>query len=139
AWVTAHTTQFTQPGWAYIDSASGFLGGNRANGSYVTLKSPNRNDYSTIIETTTATAGTTLKFQVAGGLSTGTVHVWSSKLGSSNGNDYFQHTTDITPKRGAYSLTVTPGRIYSLTTTTGQGKGTAKPPKSHRMAPPYTA
>ena len=29
AWVTAQTTQFTAPGWTYIDSASGFLGGSR--------------------------------------------------------------------------------------------------------------
>src|ERR1041384_949484 len=40
-WVAAHTTQFTQPGWHYIDSASGYFGGNRSNGSYVTLKSTN--------------------------------------------------------------------------------------------------
>ena len=32
AWVTAQTTQFTAPGWTYINSASGYLGGNRANG-----------------------------------------------------------------------------------------------------------
>src|SRR5205823_353385 len=35
-WSMAHTAQFTQPGWHYIDSASGYLGGNRLNGSYVT-------------------------------------------------------------------------------------------------------
>ncbi len=29
-WVTAQTTQFTAPGWNYIDSASGYLGGNRS-------------------------------------------------------------------------------------------------------------
>jgi O-glycosyl hydrolase len=137
AWATAHTTQFTAPGWTYVDSASGYLGGNRANGSYVTLKSPNRRDYSTIVETTTATAGTTLTFHVTGGLSTGTVHVWTSKLGTNNSRDLFQHATDITPKNGTFSLTVTPGRIYSLTTTTGQGKGSASSPKSHGMSLPY--
>ncbi|TMM43353.1 MAG: galactosylceramidase [Actinobacteria bacterium] len=138
AWVTAHTTQFTAPGWKYIDSASGYLGGNRANGSYVTLKSPNRKDFSTIVETTAATAGTTLNFTVTGGLSTGTVHVWSTKLGTTNPNDVFQHTTDITPKNGAFSLTATPGRVYSLTTTTGQGKGTAKGARSAALALPYS-
>jgi transcriptional regulator with XRE-family HTH domain len=43
----------------------------RANGSYVTLKSPNRKDYSTIIETLDATAPQTLTVTVQGGLSTG--------------------------------------------------------------------
>jgi hypothetical protein len=33
---------------------------------------------------------------------------------------------------------VNPGRIYSITTTTGQGKGTASGPAGHRMALPYT-
>jgi glycosyl hydrolase family 59/glycosyl hydrolase family 59 (putative galactocerebrosidase) len=137
AWVTAHTTQFTAPGWTYVDSASGYLGGDRANGSYVTLKSPNRKDYSTIIETTAAKAGTTLTFHVTGGLSTGTVHVWTSKLGTGNAGDLFQHASDLTPKNGTYSLTVTPGRVYSLTTTTGQGKGTARGKANATMALPY--
>ncbi|HZR44173.1 MAG TPA: hypothetical protein VFB12_28935, partial [Ktedonobacteraceae bacterium] len=56
-WVTAHTTQFTQPDWQYLDSACGYLGGSKTNGSYVTLRSPNgrvfkspdRRDYSMII------------------------------------------------------------------------------------------
>ena len=138
AWATAHTTQFTQPGWTYIDSASGYLGGDRANGSYVTLKAPGRKDYSTIIETTTATAGSTLTFHVQGGLPTGTVHVWSSKLGTSNPNDLFRHTTDVTPSNGTFSLTVSPGRIYSLTTTTGQGKGTAKGASPPGLTLPYS-
>ena len=55
-WVTAHTTQFTQPGWQYIDGACGYLGGSDSNGSYVTLKSTNGSDYSVIIETVDATA-----------------------------------------------------------------------------------
>ena len=38
-WATAQVTQFTQPGWKFIDSASGYLGGSESNGSYVTLKS----------------------------------------------------------------------------------------------------
>jgi O-glycosyl hydrolase len=138
AWVTAHTTQFTAPGWTYIDSASGYLGGDRANGSYVTLKSPNRKDYSTVIETTTATAAQTVSVTVHGGLSSGAVHVWSTKLGTGNPNDVFRHAADVTPKNGRFTLTLNPGRIYSLTTTTGQGKGTARGRPSGSLALPYT-
>jgi O-glycosyl hydrolase len=138
AWATAHTTQFTQPGWTYVDSASGYLGGDRANGSYVTLKSPNGKDYSTIVETTAAKAGSTMTFHVQGGLSTGKVHVWSTKFGTNNPNDVFQHAADLTPKSGTYRLTVTPGRVYSLTTTTGQGKGGARGAATHGLALPYT-
>ena len=55
----AQTTQFTAPGWHYLDSSSGYIGGNRNNGSYVSLKSTNNRDYSTIIETMDATAAQT--------------------------------------------------------------------------------
>ncbi|MFJ8623263.1 ricin-type beta-trefoil lectin domain protein [Kitasatospora sp. NPDC093550] len=136
-WVTAHTTQFAKPGWRYIDSASGYLGGARGNGSYVTLRSADRGDYSTVIETMDATAAQTASFTVTGGLSTGPVHVWSTDLGSTDPADWFVHQQDVTPSRGAYTLTLQPGRVYTVTTTTGQGKGTATPPPAAPMPLPY--
>ncbi|NUR61638.1 MAG: galactosylceramidase [Catenulispora sp.] len=137
-WVTAQTTQFTQPGWHYIDSADGYLGGSRSNGSYVTLKSTNNSDYSTVIETADATAAQTFSVHVTGGLSTGTVHVWQTNLNSDSSADYFVHATDRTPSGGSYSLTLQPGYVYTLTTTTGQGKGTATSPAQTALALPYS-
>jgi hypothetical protein len=136
-WGMAHTTQFTAPGWTYIDQASGYLGGNRDNGSYVTLKSPNGKDYSTIVETNDATTTNTVSVTVGGGLSTGTVHVWSTDLKSNNTADHFVRQPDVTPSGGRYTLTLQPGRVYSVTTTTGQGKGTAHGPAGHPLALPY--
>ncbi len=138
AWVMAQTSQFTAPGWQYLDSSSGYIGGNRNNGSYVSLKSTNKTDYSTVIETMDASAAQTLNFTVTGGLSTGTVHVWSTNVNSGNPADYFVHSADITPSGGAFSLTVQPGRVYTLTTTTGQGKGTAAGPAQGTMSLPYS-
>src|SRR4029079_12754738 len=66
AWVMAHTTQFTAPGWRYLDSASGFLGGNRANGSYVTLRDPSGGGWSTVLETMDATAAQSFTATVTG-------------------------------------------------------------------------
>ncbi|MBL1099279.1 galactosylceramidase [Streptomyces coffeae] len=137
-WITAHTTQFTKPGWHYIDSAGGYLGGNNANGSYVSLKSTNNTDYSTVIETMDATEDQTATFTVEGGLSDGVVHVWSTDVKSSDGKDDFVRGEDIVPSEGRYSLTLKPGHVYSLTTTTGQGKGTAKPPAAAGLKLPYT-
>jgi hypothetical protein len=136
-WVTAQTTQFTQPGWQYIDGASSYLGGDRANGSYVTLKSPNSSDFSTIIETVDATASQTASFQLTGGLNPKVLHVWSTNLNSSNPNDYFVHQQDIKPRHGAYSLTLQPGYVYSITTTTGQGKGRVASPPPATLGLPY--
>ena len=136
-WALAHVSQFTQPGWRFLDTASGYLGGNRTAGSYVTLKSPRGNDYSTVVETTTAAAPQTIDVTVAGGLSTGAVHVWSTNLNSANASDYFVRQADITPSAGHYTLTLQPGRIYTLTTTTGQGKSSATSPARGNLSLPY--
>jgi glycosyl hydrolase family 59/ricin-type beta-trefoil lectin protein/glycosyl hydrolase family 59 (putative galactocerebrosidase) len=137
-WATAQVTQFTAPGWQFLNSGSGYLGGSESNGSYVTLKSPNGSDYSTIIETTTATAAQTVNVTVSGGLSTGTVHVWSTNLSAPTAANTFAQQANITPANGTYSLTVQPGSIYTLTTTTGQGKGTAASPAQGTLGLPYT-
>ncbi|MEY9936939.1 ricin-type beta-trefoil lectin domain protein [Streptacidiphilus sp. MAP5-3] len=136
-WVTAHTTQFARPGWQYLDSASGYLGGNRNNGSYVTLKSPNNSDYSTVVETMDATSAQTADFTVSGSLSTGQVHVWATDVNSTDPSTWFVHQQDITPVSGKYSLTLQPGYVYTVTTTTGQGKGAATPPAAAPLALPY--
>ncbi|MFC1411611.1 ricin-type beta-trefoil lectin domain protein [Streptacidiphilus sp. N1-12] len=136
-WATAQVTQFTSPGWQFLNSGSGYLGGSESNGSYVSLKSTNGSDYSTIIETTTASAAQTVTVHVSGGLSAGTVHVWASNLNSANSADYLVQQPTVTPSGGAYTLTVQPGYVYTLTTTTGQGKGTAAGPAQSSLALPY--
>ncbi|MEV4517053.1 ricin-type beta-trefoil lectin domain protein [Dactylosporangium sp. NPDC049525] len=137
-WVMAQTTQFTAPGWRYLDNSSGYIGGNRNNGSYVSLRSPGNGDYSTIIETMDATAAQTLNFSITGGLSTGTVRVWSTNVRSSNPAEHFVRGGDITPSGGSFSLTVQPGYVYSITTTTGQGKGAATSPAQGNLKLPYS-
>lgn len=137
-WAMAHYGQFTQPGWQFIDGSCGYLGGSSSNGSYITLKSTNGSDYSVIIEALSASSTSTASFTITGGLSTGTVHVWSTNIKSTNYADYFVHSQDITPAGGTFSLTVQPGYVYSLTTTSGQAKGTATAPASADLALPYT-
>ncbi len=137
-WAAAQTTQFTQPGWQYIDSAGGYLGGDRANGSYVTMKSPNGTDWSSVVETLDATAPQTLTLNVTGGLTGGALHVWSSDFGSDNQSDYMVHQSDLTASGGTYTLTLAPGRVYTVTTTTGQGAGTAASPARQPLPLPYS-
>ena len=137
-WATAMVTQFTEPGWQFLNSGSGYLDGSESNGSYVSLKSTDGTDYSTIIETTTATSAQTVNVNVSGGLSTGTVNVWATDVNSPGSGPQFAQQTSITPSGGSYSLTVQPGYIYTLTTTTGQGKGTATSPEQGGLALPYS-
>ena len=123
-WVHAHTAQFTEIGWRYLDGASGYLA---SGASYATMRAPDTGDYSMVIETMDATATATVKIGVAGGLSTGPVHVWSTNLDSSDSADDFVHAGKITPVGGHYSVTLRPGHVYTLSTTTGQHKGAARP------------
>ena len=128
-WATAHTTQFAQPGWQYIDSACGYLS---KEGSYVTLRSPDGKDYSIVIETIDASASQTVSFQVAGGLSNRIVHVWRSNRWSQ-----FVKLADVIPANGRLEVSVDPDSIYSLTSTAGQGKGTTQGPDPSAFPMPY--
>jgi hypothetical protein len=147
-WAIAHITQFASlpsagnpGGWRYVNSASGYLQGNRADGSYVTLLSSTRNQWSEIIETTGGvTRAQRASFTVAGGnaLAGKTVHVWSSDFGSGAGpSQWFVRGPDIVPVNGKFALTIKPGYVYSLTTTSGQGKGTAVSPPAAGLPLPY--
>jgi hypothetical protein len=145
AWAIAQVTQFTQPGWTFIPAASGYLGGNEPNGTYMTLMSPNGADYSTVIETTTATTAQTVNFSVAGGLSTGPLQVWTTNLGSTSPTDWFKRqssvVTPIVSSSGAtYSLTLQPNFVYSITTLATGGKDAAASPipASAEMSLPYS-
>jgi len=113
-WGYAHYGQFTKVGWQYLNGGCGDLTGG---GSYVTLKSPG-DDYSVIIETKDATAPQQIRFQIGGGLSAKELCVWRS-----NATEQFVKQVGVTPVNGVFTLTLDPNSIYSLSTTTGQQKG----------------
>jgi hypothetical protein len=132
-WAIAHTTQFVQPGWQYLESKAGTALGSlssRTVGSYVAFKSPNGSDYSVVLETAYASAAEMVNIVIAGGLSAGPVHVWSTNLKSLDPDQYFVHEQTFTPVGGSFWLPLQPGYLYSVTTTTGQGKGNAGTPAS---------
>ena len=129
-WATAHTTQFAAPGWRYLDAASGYL---PENGSYVSMRSPDGKNWSVILETIGATEPQSVSFRLAGGLAVSQVHLWQT-----NDAHTFAHVADITPVKAEFTYTFDPDSLYSLTTTTGQGKGTAEPPPAASFPLPYT-
>ncbi|MGV9271253.1 RICIN domain-containing protein [Kitasatospora sp. NPDC003701] len=137
-WATAHTTQFTQPGWKYLDTSSGYLGGNRANGSYVSYRSPDTSAWSTVLETMDATAAQTVTLKVSGGLPGGSLHVWSTDLSGPAAAGRMVRAADLTPSAGTYTLTLRPGHLYTVTTTGGQGAATATGPARSLLPLPYT-
>ncbi|MEU1802605.1 NPCBM/NEW2 domain-containing protein [Streptomyces sp. NPDC019937] len=137
-WTTAQVTQFTRPGWAFMDHASGYLGGERGGGSYVSLRSPGNTAYSTIVETTTATRAQRLDLSVGEGLPRTPVQVWETDVSAPDAKESLAHTTTLVPDRdGRYSLDVRPGRVYTLTTLDGGGKGRATSPAARALTLPY--
>ena len=136
-WVAAQWTQFTEPGWLFVDSASGYLQGDEQNGTYVTLRDPHGSDYSTIVETTTANTAQWIRFAISGGLSAGTVHVWATNVRSPDPATWFSRLQDVKPVDGSFKIVARPGYIYTLTTTTGQGKRIYDSPRSRIMPLPY--
>jgi hypothetical protein len=128
-WATAHTTQFAQPGWQYLDSASGSLGDR---GSYVSLRSPDRRNWSIVLETIDARRPQRVSFRISGGLAATTVHVWET-----NAHRTFEHVTDIKPVDNTFEISFDSDSLYSLTTTTGQGKGSAQSPPAGPFPLPY--
>ncbi|WP_432886915.1 NPCBM/NEW2 domain-containing protein [Kribbella sp. CA-245084] len=137
-WTTAQITQFAKPGWTFVDAASGYFGGDRANGSYVSLRAHDNSAYSVIAETTTATSPQTLNLNITGGLPTTTAHVWTTDVSSPTAHDNLVHVADVVPaKSGAFTVTLQPGRVYTITTTTGQGAGQAVSPRRADLPLPY--
>ena len=128
-WATAHTTQFAQPGWQYLDAASGYL---PEKGSYVSLRSTDKKNWSVILETIDARHPQTVTFRLTGGLGASEIHLWET-----NNSRTFEKVADLKPMDGTFTYTFDPDSLYSLTTTTGQGKGTAQPPAAASFPLPY--
>ena len=137
-WITAHVTQFAQPGWQFLNHASGYLGNERTNGSYISLRSPNGTDCSTIIETTTATVASTMTFNFGVSLAGKSLSVWATKLHSASTEDQFVHTTDLhLDATGKSQLTLQPDYVYTVSTLVAAGKGNTTSPPAHPLALPY--
>ena len=129
-WVIAHTTQFTEPGWKYMDSGCVPLPGG---GSCVALRSgASPEDYSVIVETMDAREPQTLVFRIANGLARQAPHVWRS-----NERRQFEPLADPPLNGDSFTLTAEADSVYSLTTTTGQQKGRGQSPPSREFPLPY--
>ena len=79
-WAVAHTTQFAQPGWHYVNGTGcGLLQDSTI--SYVTLVSPlSVNDFSIIVEAIDLKTTTSITFKLPKGLNANSLSVWRSVM-----------------------------------------------------------
>ena len=128
-WGYAHYGQFSKIGWTYLNGACGNLDGG---GTFVTLKSPGK-DYSVILETKGAKSVQNVTFNVSGGLSSGKLCVWRSDAA-----EQFAKQASITLKNGSFTIALETNAVYSISTTTGQQKGSFdKIPADQKFPFPY--
>ena len=152
-WVTAHTTQFTEIGWSYLKHGSG-AGKLNNGGSYVSLLSPDKKDFTMVIETmshdhskcirpalpsynvTKQTATFKLRGSLAGFK---TLHVWKSQLGfGGSQTTLMMKQSDIEVTGGSLTLQLEPDTIFTLSTVSTATKGQYEaPPPPKPLELPY--
>ena len=114
-WTVAHTTQFAAPGWKYMDGACGQFDPQTWRGSHVALRDPKTGDWSLIIVTG---GGRKVRVEVGSGLAAGPLHLWKS-----TSTEQFIEQPRPQLNDRAVELDLGPNSVYTLTTTTGQQKG----------------
>ena len=129
-WGYAHYGQFSAVGWQYIDQGCVKLEGG---GSMVMMRNPATDDYSVIFETKGAKSEQSIEMRLPKGLSRKALCVWRS-----NAQEQFVRQQDINQKGGRFTITLEPNTVYSLSTMTGQQKGSfADVPTSAPFPIPY--
>jgi galactosylceramidase len=128
-WAVAHITQFAEPGWRFVEGAGRML---PKGGSAAGFVSPDGKDFSVVIETTEAAGEQTLALRPAAGTAAERLSIWRTDL-----MEYFIQQPDLVASNGTWNLTLAPNCTYSLTTTTGQRKGTAASPPPGPFPLPY--
>lgn len=121
-WAVAHFTQFSQPGWKYINSGSHYFD-KPSGGNYTTLYNPETGDFTTVVYADSSTRKKIL-FHPEGRLLKPFVYVWKS-----DEKNQFQMIKKIRPdNNNSFEVDIEPESIYTITTTTGQQKGSLETP-----------
>ncbi|TSJ44455.1 hypothetical protein FO440_09830 [Mucilaginibacter corticis] len=129
-WALAHTTQFAEPGWVYMNEACGQLDKSTWRGSHVALRDPKTGDWSVIIVTGDKRK---VKLNIGEGLKKGPIHIWRSTE-----KEQFVEMPVRKLLGSTLELELDADAIYSITNTTGQKKGTFGPPPPAKAFPfPY--
>ncbi|KAM6201121.1 galactocerebrosidase [Rhynchocyon petersi] len=149
-WVSAHTTQFTQPGWYYLKT----VGHLEKGGSYVAL-TDGLGNLTIIIETMSHKYSRCIRpflpyFNVSKQIATFSLQgsfsqipqlqVWYTKLGKPSGRFDFQEQDPIwlLDTNGQFTLELEQDELFTLTTlTTGQKGSYSLPPESQPFPPFY--
>ncbi|XP_069049074.1 galactocerebrosidase isoform X1 [Lepisosteus oculatus] len=141
-WITAHTTQFAQPGWTYLQTIGHLASG----GSYVAL-TDGLGNLTMVIETMTHdhsvcirpplpvfnVSAQTAIFNLKGTFAGLTMlHVWYSRFDfKTNKSTFFKQLDPLKVSNGSFALKLDVDEVYTLTTlNTGKKGSYPEPPGS---------
>jgi len=156
-WASAHTTQFTKPGWTYmvVDGPGSGSGSLTQGGSYVTLadySAGNKGDFTMVIEKMSrnhsscvrpglpnyATAPETATFTLTGAFAAVTsFKLWYTHWAYYAGDitQEFVQQPDVPVVNGVFTLIIKEDSMYTLTTIVGGGKGAIPNPPNPTLFP----
>ncbi|KAG5265338.1 hypothetical protein AALO_G00241180 [Alosa alosa] len=141
-WITAHTTQFTQPGWSYLQT----VGHLNKGGSYVAL-TDRKGQLTVVIETMTHDHSVCIRpplepfevtpqnvtFHLKGSFaSISQLQLWKSRFDFKTKNPvFFQKLDPVKISNGSFTLNLDVDEVYTLSTiTTAQRGAYPDPPPS---------
>ncbi len=130
-WAVAHTTQFANPGWIYMDESCDYLDGG---GSFVTLKNPANNEFSLIIETMDTTVTQRVTFVFDDEFDREDLSLWRSI----KNKESFIQQDNIEIKNNRFTIDLIGKAVYSITNTSGQQKGGYDSPPVENFPLPYS-
>ncbi|XP_054423157.1 galactocerebrosidase isoform X1 [Pteronotus mesoamericanus] len=146
-WITAHTTQFTQPGWYYLKT----VGHLEKGGSYVAL-TDGLGNLTIIVETMSHKHSKCIRpllpyFSVSHQFATFVLQgsfseipelqVWYTKLGKSSERYLFKQLDSLwlLNSNGSFTLELQEDELFTLTTLTTGSKGSYPPPPKSQPFP----
>uniref|UniRef100_A0A4W5JGF8 Galactocerebrosidase n=1 Tax=Hucho hucho TaxID=62062 RepID=A0A4W5JGF8_9TELE len=138
-WITAHTTQFSQPGWTYLQTVGHLVHG----GSYVAL-TDSKGNLTVVIETMTHDHSVCIRppllpfnvtaqnvtFQLKGSFaSIKELQVWQSRFDFKTKKPFFfKKLSPLKISDGSFTLSLDVDEVYTLTTISTGQKGTYPDP-----------
>ncbi|XP_059907836.1 galactocerebrosidase isoform X2 [Gadus macrocephalus] len=138
-WISAHTTQFTQPGWTYLQTVGHLAHG----GSYVALTN-GKGDLTVVIETMTHDHSVCVRpplpafnvtsqnttFQLKGSFaSLAQLQVWRSRFNfKTQKPTFFERLSPLKLSDGSFTLNLGEDEVYTLTSLTSGLKGSFPDP-----------
>jgi hypothetical protein len=134
-WCVAHTTQFTEVGWRFGGPGSSKMLADGA-GSAVSYVSPDGESLSVVVETAASNVTNELEIELRGFDSVDCLHVWRT-LSPDPKSVFVQQPPLAVVKGQLVRLSIAPGEVLTLSTTTGQRKGsdmlTIPPPSNFSL------